>query len=60
MKYIHSNHLKKGSFTNAIYSRTKTSLKWIFIVSALNRKSDDLCSARLSERVKMRKSLEIH
>ena len=58
--HIHSKYLKKESFGKSIYRQSKNSLKWFFFVSTVNRKGGVLCSARFSERLKMRKSLAVH
>ena len=41
-------------------SDLKLLLNYFFFVSTLNSKGGVLCSARVSERLKMRKSLAIH
>ena len=52
-------YIKKGSFGKSIYRQSKT-LECFFFVSTLNSKGGVLCSAKLSKRLKMRKSLGIH
>ena len=50
----------KGSFGKWIYSRSKTSLKYCFLDSALNSMSGVLCSAMVREWLRMRKSLVMY
>ena len=56
-----SKNNEKRSFGKAIYRRSKTSLKYCFLISTLNSMgSSTLCSTIVSERLKNRKALAIH